>query len=65
MLIIVSVGGMGAITGTLAAALGIGVADVATKYYLPQAGSSIIYIVTVAVMLWRPQGLLGRKLGHA
>jgi branched-chain amino acid transport system permease protein len=65
MLIIVSVGGMGTIAGTLVAALAIGMADVATKYYVPAAGSSIIYIVTVAVMLWRPQGLMGRKLGHA
>lgn len=65
MLIVVSVGGMGTIVGTLAAALFIGVADVATKYYLPAAGGSIIYIVTVAVMLWRPEGLLGRKGRHA
>jgi branched-chain amino acid transport system permease protein len=65
MLIVVSVGGMGTIVGTLVAAVGIGIADVASKYYLPAAGGSIIYIVTVAVMLWRPQGLLGRKTGHA
>ena len=65
MLIVVSVGGMGTIIGTLVSALALGVADVATKYYLPTAGGSIIYIVTVAVMLWRPQGLLGRKVGHA
>ena len=65
MLIVVSVGGMGTIVGTLISALALGIADVATKYYLPAAGGSIIYIVTVAVMLWRPQGLLGRKVGHA
>jgi branched-chain amino acid transport system permease protein len=65
MLIVVSVGGMGTIVGTLIAALAIGVADVCTKYYFPAAGGSIIYIFTVAVMLWRPQGLMGRKLGHA
>jgi branched-chain amino acid transport system permease protein len=64
MLIIVCVGGLGTIAGTLAAALGIGIADVAGKYYLPAAGGSIIYLITVAVMLWRPQGLLGRKLAH-
>ena len=55
----------GTIVGTLVAALAIGVADVATKYYVPAAGGSIIYIVTVGVMLWRPQGLLGRKVAHA
>ena len=65
MLIVVSVGGMGTVVGTLIAAIGIGIADVAGKYYLPAAGSSIIYLVTVAVMLWRPQGLLGRKLANA
>ena len=65
MLIVVSVGGMGTILGSLAAALFIGVADVASKYYLPAAGGSIIYVVTVAVMLWRPEGLLGRKVRHA
>jgi len=65
VLIVVSVGGMGTIVGTLISALALGIADVATKYYLPAAGGSIIYIVTVAVMLWRPQGLLGRKVGHA
>jgi branched-chain amino acid transport system permease protein len=64
MLIIVCVGGLGTIAGTLAAAIGIGIADVAGKYYLPAAGGSIIYLITVAVMLWRPQGLLGRKLAH-
>lgn len=65
MLIVVSVGGMGTILGSLAAALFIGVADVASKYYLPAAGASVIYLVTVAVMLWRPEGLLGRKVRHA
>lgn len=65
MLIVVSVGGMGTIVSTLAAALFIGLADVITKYYWPAAGGSIIYLVTVAVMLWRPQGLLGRKVAHA
>jgi branched-chain amino acid transport system permease protein len=65
VLIVVSVGGMGTILGTLIASIAIGIADVAGKYYLPDAGSSMIYVVTVAVMLWRPQGLLGRKVGYA
>lgn len=60
MLIVVSVGGMGNITGTLLAALLIGIADVVGKYYVPAAGGVIIYLLTVVVMLVRPQGLLGR-----
>jgi branched-chain amino acid transport system permease protein len=61
VLIVVSVGGMGSIFGSLLAALLIGVADVLGKYYLPEAGGLFIYLLTVLIMMWRPQGLLGRK----
>ena len=61
LLIVVSVGGMGTISGTLIAGLLLGIADVACKYYVPQIGGFVIYAITVAVMLWRPHGLLGRR----
>lgn len=61
LLIVVSVGGMGTISGTLIAGLVLGIADVACKYYVPQLGGFVIYAITVAVMLWRPHGLLGRR----
>ena len=61
LLIVVSVGGMGMISGTLIAGLVLGIADVACKYYVPQIGGFVIYAITVAVMLWRPHGLLGRR----
>lgn len=62
VLIVVSVGGMGNIFGSLLAALLIGVADVVGKYYVPEAGGLFIYLLTVLIMMWRPQGLLGRKV---
>jgi branched-chain amino acid transport system permease protein len=61
LLIVVSVGGMGTISGTLIAGLLLGIGDVAVKYYAPQIGGFVIYAITVAVMLWRPRGLLGRR----
>jgi branched-chain amino acid transport system permease protein len=61
VLIVVCVGGMGNIFGSLLAALLIGVADVVGKYYVPEAGGLFIYLLTVVIMMWRPQGLLGRK----
>lgn len=60
MLIVVSVGGMGSVAGTLLASVVIGIGDVVGKYYIPQAGGIMIYLVTVVIMLVRPQGLLGR-----
>jgi branched-chain amino acid transport system permease protein len=62
VLIIVSVGGMGTIGGTLIAGLALGIADVAGKYYFPDVGGFVIYAITILVMLWRPRGLLGRHV---
>ena len=59
-LIVVAVGGSGNIKGSLYAALLIGVADVAGKYYFPQIGAFVIYAVMVVTLIFRPQGLFGR-----
>jgi branched-chain amino acid transport system permease protein len=61
VLIIVSVGGLGSITGSFAAACLIGISDIAGKYYVPQLGAFLIYLVMVAVLMWRPAGLFGRR----
>jgi len=60
VLIVVVIGGEGSMRGTLFAALLLGIADVVGKYYVPQAGAFIIYALTVAVLFFRPQGLLAR-----
>lgn len=60
-LIVVSVGGLGSVSGTLLAACLVGVFDVFGKYYLPQVGAFIIYAVMVGLLMWRPNGLLGKR----
>ncbi len=60
-LIVVAVGGSGSITGSLVASLILGVVDVAGKYYVPEIGSFLIYAVMVVTLVFRPQGLFGRK----
>ncbi len=57
VLIVVTLGGNGSMKGTLAAALLLGIVDVAGKYYVPQTGPFIIYALTVIVLFWRPNGL--------
>jgi branched-chain amino acid transport system permease protein len=61
VLIIVSVGGLGSIAGSLAAAILIGVSDIAGKYYFPELGAFLIYLVMVVILMWRPSGLFGRR----
>ncbi len=59
-LIVVSVGGTSSITGPLLAALLLGIADVAGKYYVPKLGGFIVYSLMIVILLWRPQGLFSR-----
>ena len=59
-LIVVAVGGLGSIRGPFVAALLIGIADTGFKYLLPELGSFFIYLLTMAILLWRPRGLFGR-----
>jgi len=60
-LIVVAVGGTTSITGPLLAALLLGVADVAGKYYIPKMGAFIVYSLMIAILIWRPHGLFSRK----
>jgi branched-chain amino acid transport system permease protein len=56
-LIVVTVGGTASITGPFLAALLLGIADVAGKYYMPELGAFIIYTVMIAALIFRPHGL--------
>ena len=59
-LIVCAVGGTSSITGPLVAALVLGIADVFGKYYVPKLGAFIVYVLMIAILLWRPQGLFSR-----
>ncbi|GIK81041.1 MAG: branched-chain amino acid ABC transporter permease [Alphaproteobacteria bacterium] len=61
VLIVVSVGGLGSIGGSFAAASLIGISDVAGKYYVPELGAFLIYLVMLALLMWRPAGLFGKR----
>jgi branched-chain amino acid transport system permease protein len=63
-LIVCAVGGTSSITGPLVAALVLGIADVMGKYYVPKLGAFIVYVLMIAILLWRPQGLFSRERGR-
>ncbi len=60
-LIVVAVGGLGSLKGTLLAALVIGVIDTGGKYLYAEAGGFFIYAITVIVLLIKPAGFYGRE----
>jgi len=59
-LIIVVVGGMGSVRGAFFAAVLLGIIDTGGKYLWPEGGAFFIYVVTMAILLVRPQGLFGK-----
>lgn len=61
VLIVVSVGGLASIGGSFVAASLLGISDMAGKYYVPQLGSFLIYLVMVGILIWRPAGLFGKR----
>jgi len=61
VLIVVAVGGLGSIGGSFLAASLLGVTDMAGKYYFPELGAFLIYLVMVTLLMWRPAGLFGRR----
>jgi len=63
-LIVVAVGGTSSLTGPMMAALLLGVADVFGKYYVPKLGAFIVYVLMIALLLYRPQGLFSRERGR-
>lgn len=60
-LIVVAVGGLGSLKGTLLAALVLGIFDTAGKYLFAEAGGFFIYAMTVLVLLIKPAGFYGRE----
>ena len=60
-LIIVSVGGLGSLKGTLVASVLLGVFDIGGKYLYSDAGGFFIYALAVLILLIKPAGLYGRE----
>ncbi len=63
LLAIVVLGGMGSLGGAVLAALVFGIAETLTQAYIsPAWATAVPYAIVFAVLLVRPQGLLGSKL---
>jgi branched-chain amino acid transport system permease protein len=62
VLIVVSVGGLGSIGGSFIAATVLGISDMAGKYYFPSISAFLIYLVMLALLMWRPAGIFGKRL---
>ena len=58
---IVVIGGMGSIGGAILTGLGMGIVEGLTKYFYPEASTTVIFLVMVIVLLIKPAGLFGKE----
>jgi branched-chain amino acid transport system permease protein len=59
--VVVVLGGIGSVAGAAVGALLIGLTDTFGKVFFPSVASILIYLVMAAVLVWRPNGILGRR----
>ena len=57
---VVVIGGMGSILGAILTGFGLGIVEGLTKYFYPEASSTVIFVIMVIVLLVRPAGLFGK-----
>jgi branched-chain amino acid transport system permease protein len=58
---VVVIGGMGSIMGAILTGFGLGIVEGLTKYFWPEASSTVIFVIMVIVLLVRPAGLFGKE----
>ncbi len=59
---IIVIGGLGSLTGTLAAALILGIFEAFGDHYFPEIAMALPYIIMAVILLVKPQGLFGKKV---
>lgn len=59
--IVVVIGGMGSITGSLSAAILVGLSGAFMAYYVPDLSLAVNMLLMAVVLIFRPQGLFGVK----
>jgi branched-chain amino acid transport system permease protein len=59
--VVVVIGGIGSITGALIASLLVGFVDTFGKVLFAEVSGMGVYVLMAIVLIWRPEGLMGRK----
>ena len=60
--VVVVIGGIGSITGALVASLLVGFVDTFGKVFFAELSGMGVYVLMAIVLIWRPEGLMGRKV---
>jgi branched-chain amino acid transport system permease protein len=61
VLVVVALSGLGNIKASAAIAVLVGIIDTAARFFWPASGNFVIYLLVIAVMTWRSQGLFVKQ----
>ena len=61
VLVVVALSGFGNVRAAVGVAVFVGIVDTAGRYFLPELGAFAIYILLIALMIWRRQGLFAMR----
>jgi branched-chain amino acid transport system permease protein len=61
-LIVVVVGGLGSIGGAMAVGMALGLLQIMGNVWVPSVAALVPYALLISILLWRPQGLAGKRL---
>jgi branched-chain amino acid transport system permease protein len=61
VLIVVALSGGGNVRGALGAAIFTGIVDTAGRFLLPEVGGFVMYVLLIALVVWRGEGLFVRR----
>lgn len=59
--VVVVIGGIGSITGALIASLLVGFVDTFGKVFFQELSGMSIYLLMAIILVWRPEGLMGKR----
>ena len=62
---VVVIGGLGSIFGSVVSGFAVGVLTALTDFYASSLSQTLVFILMIVVLLWRPAGLFGREEGIA
>ncbi len=58
---VVVIGGMGSILGSIITGLGLGVVEGLTRVFYPELSATVVFIIMIIVLMFRPAGLFGKE----
>ena len=61
VLVVVALSGYGNIRASVAVAMIVGIAETAGRYFVPQYGAFVLYVVIIVMMVWRKDGLFAGR----